>query len=267
MRINRSAFMPQLFENEFIRQGILLRDEFPSGLNCVQIRVGYMQVGEVLHRIKETMDWTQTTLAKKIGVSQGTISKWGSGEQSPNKTQWDPVLALIRKEPKLERLWQEIEPTGGVPVMGKIGAGSTINPDFDQADVTGLYEVTLPFPVPDDMVGFEVDGDSMLPKYESGDVIVVWRDQRRHTEAYIGQLCAVRTEDGRRFLKTITLGSKQGLYRLESFNAKPIVDVSISWVGEIHAIVPASQVRQVADTAGRRSAAKSRIKAAAGRAR
>jgi repressor LexA len=204
-----------------------------------------MQVAEVLHRIKEEMDWTQSVLAKRIDVSQGTISKWNSGQQSPNKAQWDRVIALIRREPRLEKLLSEVEPTGAVPVMGRIGAGSVIEPDFDQADASGLYDVTLPFPVPDEMIGLEVDGESMMPKYDPGDVVVVWREQRRDINFYIGQLAAVRTEDGRRFLKIILNGSREGLYRLESFNAKPIVDVSISWVGEIHVIVPASQVRHL----------------------
>lgn len=245
LRMRRSALIPPLFENEFIRQGILFGNEWDSALNCKRSRVGFMQVAEVLHRITEAMDWTQSVLAKRIDVSQGTISKWNSGQQSPNKSQWDRVIALIRREPRLERLLSEIEPTGAVPVMGRIGAGSVIDPDFDQADSAGLYEVTLPFPVPDEMIGLEVDGESMMPKYDPGDVVVVWRDQRRDISAYIGQLAAVRTEDGRRFLKIILNGSKEGLYRLESFNAKPIVDVSISWVGEIHVIVPASQVRHL----------------------
>lgn len=225
-----------------------------------------MQVGEVLHRINEAMGWTQSQLAKKISVSQGTISKWNSGQQSPNKLQWDRVIALIRKESLLEQLLIEIEPTGAVPVMGRIGAGSVIDPDFDQADPSGLYDVTLPFPVPDDMIGLEVDGESMMPKYDPGDVIVVWREQRRHTQAYIGQMAAVRTEDGRRYLKFILNGSKDGLYRLESFNAKPIVDVGISWVGEIHVIVPASQVRHVAarQATAAKKRANSRAKAAEG---
>lgn len=129
--------------------------------------------------------------------------------------------------------------------MGRIGAGSVIEPDFDQTGADGLFAVSLPFPVPDNMIGLEVEGESMLPKYDPGDVIVVWREQRRNTESFIGQLAAVRTERGRRYLKTILRGSEPGLYRLESFNAKPIEDVSIQWVGEIHVIVPASQVRHI----------------------
>lgn len=132
-----------------------------------------------------------------------------------------------------------------VPVMGRVGAGATIEPEFDQVPPDGLFEVKLPFPVPDEMIGLEIEGDSMLPVYRAGDVIVVWREQRRGTEDFLGELAAVRTEDGRRFLKTIMRGSQRGLYRLESFNARPVEDVAIAWVGEIHVIVPARQVRHI----------------------
>jgi repressor LexA len=84
----------------------------------------------------------------------------------------------------------------------------------------------------------------MLPKYEPGEVVVVWKEQRRNTESFIGELCTVRLETGERYLKKLAAGSRPGLYRLESFNASPIVDVSIAWVGEILASVPSKQVRK-----------------------
>lgn len=62
-----------------------------------------MLVGEILDEIMSALDLKQGTLAKKIDVSQGTISKWKSGTQSPNLNQWAPVEALIRKNPKLAR--------------------------------------------------------------------------------------------------------------------------------------------------------------------
>jgi repressor LexA len=172
------------------------------------------------------------------------ISKWISGRHSPNKTQWDNVLALIRRDPRLAHL-RTIADTSSVAVMGRIGAGSTIEPDIEQIPPDGLYQVALPFPAPAEMIGFVVDGDSMYPKYEPGDVIVVLKEQRLDVTGYLGQLVAVLTEDGRRYLKKLNTGSRPGLYRLESFNAAPIHDVSIIWVGEIYATVPAVQLFKI----------------------
>lgn len=207
-----------------------------------------MQVSPTVRDILETTGWGQAVFAKKIGVSQGTVSKWLSEKQSPNKKEWDEVVGLVRSDPRLAHLRYEVE-TGSVAVGGRVGAGSTIEPDVEQIPPEGLYTVSLPFPVPADMIGFVVEGDSMLPKYDSGDVIVVYKDQRQETRAYLGQLVAVLTEDGRRYLKKIFPGTAAGLYRLESFNAGPIHDVSVVWVGEIYAVLPATQAIKTAPVA------------------
>jgi repressor LexA len=242
-----------LFENEFIRQGILLENEY---CDAIRSRHGeaVMQVGEVVQEVLAATGWNQAHLARAIGVSQGNISKWRSGQHSPNKEQWDAVLALIKGDPRLAHLRFEVG-TGEAAVMGRVGAGAIIEPEVEQTPPDGLYSVTLPFPVHTDMIGFVVDGDSMYPKYEPGDVIVVYKDQRRDTVAYMGQTAVVLTEDGRRYLKKILSGSKSGLYRLESHNAPLIHDVSITWVGEIYATLPQTQVFKT-EAAPKKAAAK-----------
>lgn len=45
----------------------------------------------------------QAKFAKAVKVSQGTVSKWISGKQSPNKTQWDRVIALASGYPDMQR--------------------------------------------------------------------------------------------------------------------------------------------------------------------
>jgi transcriptional regulator with XRE-family HTH domain len=57
-----------------------------------------MKAREAVPKILEATGWTQKDFAKKIAVSQGTISKWMNETQSPNTKQWDKVLDLIRRE-------------------------------------------------------------------------------------------------------------------------------------------------------------------------
>ncbi len=40
--------------------------------------------------------------------------------------------------------------------MGRIGAGATIEPEYEQVPPEGLGEVELPFPIDDDIIAFEV---------------------------------------------------------------------------------------------------------------
>lgn len=249
------AFMPDtLFENELIRQGILFENEFAPRIPFNGIGGGFsMQVDHILREIGEATRWKQAQMGKAFKVGQGTISKWISGAQSPNKKQWDRVVAVIMRDARLAHLRQPIQIGGAAPVMGKIGAGALIDPDFDQSSSEGLYEVSLPFPATDDVIALVVDGESMAPKYDPGDIIVVRREQLRATNWYLGKLVAIRTEDGRRYLKKLFQGSVDGLYRLESLNADPIHNVSVQWVGEIFAIVPAIQAVRI-DVAKKKTA-------------
>ncbi|QHJ77739.1 MAG: LexA-like protein [Bacteriophage sp.] len=123
-----------------------------------------------------------------------------------------------------------------VPLMGYIGAGAEIMPDFEQVPPDGLEKIEIPFQIPDDMVAFSVKGDSMLPMYKDGYIIIVYRDQRKSIESFYGQEAAVRTSDGKRFIKTIMRGA-DGV-NLFSWNAAPIENVKLEWIGEIFAVLP-----------------------------
>lgn len=129
-----------------------------------------------------------------------------------------------------------------VPVVGRVGAGATVEPEFEQEGE--LYEVELPYPVPEDLIAFQVEGESMMPRYDDGDVILVWREQRRSLESFYGQEAAVRTSDGRRYIKTILYGKSQAAVNLQSFNAKLIEGVRLEWIGEIYSTIRADQVHR-----------------------
>ncbi|MGE0753423.1 MAG: XRE family transcriptional regulator, partial [Variibacter sp.] len=141
-----------------------------------------------------------------------------------------------------------------VPVMGYIGAGAEIMPEFEQVPPEGLDTIDLPFAVPDEIIAFRVKGDSMLPVYRDGDAILVWKDQRAPTEAYVGQdAAAVRTHDGRRYLKEIQRSGRRGMFNLYSHNARLIESVKVAWVGEVYITVKASQLKQIAARARAKS--------------
>lgn len=130
-----------------------------------------------------------------------------------------------------------------VPVMGYIGAGSEIQPEFEQTSSEGLDQVWIPFELDEDLIAFEVRGISMLPVYREGHIVVCYREQKRPLEFFYGLDAAVRTEDGRRFIKTIMKSGPN--IDLHSFNAEPIHDVTLEWIGEIFATLPKNSVRRV----------------------
>lgn len=85
-----------------------------------------------------------------------------------------------------------------------------------------------------------------MPVYKPGTVIVVYREQRKPIESFYGMDAAVRTSDGRRFIKTINVGSKPRTVSLASFNDPDVIpDVHLEWVGEIFAVLPPAAVKAI----------------------
>jgi len=181
---------------------------------------------------------TKGGLAAAMGVRPGAVSEIFSG------------IRLI-KASEVPLIMEYLE-LNSIPIMGRIGAGATIEPEYEQVPPEGLGEVELPFPIEDDIIAFEVSGDSMLPKYESGDVIVVYRDQRHPLSSFYGEEAAVRLKTGERYLKTIERGKAPNLVNLNSFNAKPINGVKLDWIGEICVTLPRGQIGRLRAKAAKR---------------
>lgn len=203
---------------------------------------------------------TQSGLAKALGRYPSAVTSLLKGERDLKAREIAIVAEYLETEPPTDA-----SPVA-VPIMGYVGAGASVEPDFEQVPPEGLDTVDLPFPVPDGLIGLQVRGDSMLPRYDDGDVILVWQEQPQATESYVGEEVAVRTHDGFRYLKRLLRGTARGIYTLESWNARVIEGVRIAWVGEIYLTVRLGQMQRIRDRERARSrrSAKAREQETAG---
>jgi repressor LexA len=192
----------------------------------------------IIERALEKPGKTKGGLANAMGVRPGAVSEILSGIRLIKASEIADIVAYLD--------------LNSVPIMGRVGAGAVIEPEYEQVPPEGLGEVELPFPISEETIAFEVAGDSMLPKYENGDIIVVYREQRHPLGSCYGEEAAVRLKSGERYLKTIERGKSPSVVNLTSFNAKPIVGVKLEWIGEICMTLPRGQIKRLrAKTAGR----------------
>jgi len=92
---------------------------------------------------------TKGGLATAMSVRPGAVSEILSGIRLIKASEIAPIIEYLE--------------LNSVPIMGRVGAGASIEPEHEQVPPEGLGEVELPFPIAEETIAFEVSGDSMLP--------------------------------------------------------------------------------------------------------
>ncbi len=138
-----------------------------------------MRVPEIIREVLDVTGLTQGELAKEVGASQGTISKWISEIQSPNKTQWDGVLSFIAGDSRTVHL---LTAAGGpsfvrVPLLDMVSAGRLTDPaaaiPVEDAPLLAFADLGR-----GDFFALKVEGSSMDRISPEGAVILVNKSNR-----------------------------------------------------------------------------------------
>lgn len=175
---------------------------------------------------------SQDALGKALNSGRSTVTKLERGEMPLNDRWLERLSGLLNCTPT--DLLGEF-----VPVVGKIGAGGSVI--FE--DMGHDESVRRPPDTSGELIGLEVVGESMLPKFDPGDVVYISRAYDGVDAADIGSICACRLVSGETYLKQLLRGSKPGAFTLRSYNAADMEDVVLEWATPVRAITPAKARR------------------------
>jgi len=149
---------------------------------------------------------SQQEIADIIGVSQRSYSSWELGQSKPKAASLIRILELLE-----ERLEVASEPSGGkvgiplIPIAAMAGIGLSQGMQITKDDIDNSYFIP-DFKGADFMI--RVKGDSMYPRYNSGDIVACKKLNIRDIFFQWNKVYILDTEQGA-ILKRISKASDQ----------------------------------------------------------
>lgn len=111
-----------------------------------------------------------------------------------------------------------------IGIDGLVGAGAAVEQIGDSVGESASGWVDLP--VGPEVGAYVVKGESQWPRFLDGETVLY--DRRPvMPQALVGRYAIVQTADGRRLLKILKRGSREGFWRLSSHNAPDEEDVRL----------------------------------------
>jgi transcriptional regulator with XRE-family HTH domain len=165
-------------------------------------------------------------LAKKAGLGETAIRDIFEAKRSDVR-----VGTLVRLAEVFDITIDDLISEPQLKLSGRIGAGGEVlfNGDDHESDDFA----PRPPGAHGKIMALQVVGNSMLPKYEDGDIVYVDRTVDGISPDAIGEYCAVRTLEGGTFLKIFARGTMPGRYTLRSLNAPDMEDQEVAWAAPV----------------------------------
>ena len=175
-------------------------------------------IGENIKRLRKKARYSQEQIARKLGLTQGSVSSWETGRNNPEASQLAELAKIL--DVSVEDFFDEsphrdldaINITRrAVPILGNVPCGEQRIPDTEPDGYADLPE------------GIQADfalrciGDSMSPLIIDGDLVLI----RKQPDVEEGQIAAVSI-DGETTLKHVYHQAEGLLLIAENSKYKPI---------------------------------------------
>lgn len=200
-----------------------------------------IQLSTKIQLLRKKLGLTQPEFADRVGVSQGTVSRWekGAAPSHQHLLEMAKLEGVSLDEFLLGAVGRPSEPGPPIPVVGYVGAGASVYPVDDESEAEGFGTVERPPFITGDAIAVEVRGDSLYPVAEEGWKLIYTGEAAVIEDDVLNKLCVVALVDGRVLVKRLVRGSKSSRYHLVSTNAPMIEDVEVLWAAKVRAIIPA----------------------------
>lgn len=123
---------------------------------------------------REDLKLTKRELAKRIGVHESSINKYEKGLVDIPLSKISELARVLKVTEAYLMGWEEKseQPPQGlqIPVLGTVAAGIPISA---VEDILDYEEVPQSWESQGEFFGLKIKGDSMEPRMESGDVVIV----------------------------------------------------------------------------------------------
>ena len=202
-----------------------------------------MELKDIIRNRRIELGLTMKQVADAVGVSEGTISKWESGNIGSMRLDKglaisrvlsiDPRTLMGQSEEEYEAELDERPESVWVPVIGRVAAGFR---KIMNEEILGFEPVDYDLAESGRFFALRIAGDSMEPEIKKGSTAIV----RCQQDADSGDVCVVSINGDeatcKRIQKTdngIMLVSTNPAYPPRYFSAKEIKDEPVTILGRV----------------------------------
>jgi repressor LexA len=165
-----------------------------------------MSLGDNIRRIREAHGMTQEDFGRIAGVSLKAVSTWENNLKSPRMGVIQRIADYFNIPKSFiidEVSFEDLKPKNHrVPVLGTIPAGIPMEAIEDAQGWEELPEAM--FSGGKEYFALKINGDSMAPKYECGDIVIL----RKQNTCENGQDCAVMVNGDDATFKRVRIGER-----------------------------------------------------------
>ena len=208
-----------------ICQAIVCSQQFAYDTRTVRMRI---------RELRKRVGLKQVELAEAADLSPPYMSalETGNVRKSPSIETLSRIAKVL--DVRIGDLFDDAKP---VAVAGKVGAGARV-PLIDAFEKGGgLYHVVCPSELrfQKNIVAVQVEGDSMLPVYQDGDILFYSRHTFSVPSESLGKICVCQDTNGDAWVKYVKTGTLPDKYHLISLNplAHSMFDVELEWAAQV----------------------------------